>query len=294
MKNQILDKTDKSRDMVFGKTMVSKITRLKWNIEACKKPGTFMMIPKESLNIDGDYQRDAVSNAKVFEIARNWNWVLFGTIIVAMRADGSFWVIEGGHRARASFYRSDISKLPCMVHALDERQEEAKAFLGSNKFKTNVSSFHEFKAAILAGDEIAVGVDDLMRSHGYTVARHSGTPRTIKCITTITRAFKDDRKITEGVFEFCKLVDDETQIPAHVFNGIFYASKACRPEVILTRDNAKKIKLAGGFDSLIAEINRQKVILGKCGSIVNVRGILNILNKGRRNKINPKIGGHNF
>jgi hypothetical protein len=282
--NQILDKTDKSHDVIFGKALVSKVHRLKWNIESCKQMGEFRMVPKHLLNIDGDYQRDSVSRSKVTDIARTWNWVLFGTLIVAERPDGTLWVIEGGHRTRASFYRSDINLLPCMVHRLEVKELEAKAFLGSNKFKTNVCSMDEFRASILAGDETAVGVDGMINDWGYRVANSHGTRYVVKCVNTLMSSWRHDPFLTRRCFAFFNQIEEGAPISSHCFSGLFYAETNCE-ESILTQNNAQKIKQLGGIDAMIAAINRQVAINGKGGDKVYAVGILSLINKGKKNKI---------
>ena len=152
----ILNKQCKALAPTFGNAAasVSKREKFSW-AEPCT-PGTFLMIEKDALNIDGTYQREEVSKSKVLEIARDWDWKLLGTLSVIMRKDGTFWVVDGGHRCRASFFRDDIKELPCMVFEAEDEKTEAKAFVGTNTMKSSVSAYHKHRAAVKTGEPIAV------------------------------------------------------------------------------------------------------------------------------------------
>ena len=95
----ILSKVDRSLAPVPNPNRavaVSKRDKFDWSTGGSR--GEFRWIAKNDLNIDSRYQRDQVSEAKVMEIARDWDWLLLGCISVIEREDGSLWVFDGGHQ----------------------------------------------------------------------------------------------------------------------------------------------------------------------------------------------------
>src|SRR4051812_44439221 len=102
---------------------VSKVEKFGWII--VDKRGVAMDIPKCSLHVDKSYQRDALGSSKILRIAREWSWIACGRLIVGIRPDGSYVVIDGQHRKLAADKRSDIADLPCEVFEVLGPSQEA-------------------------------------------------------------------------------------------------------------------------------------------------------------------------
>lgn len=245
-----------------------------------------MLIEKKHLNIDGTYQREEVSKSKVIEIASEWDWKLFGTLSVIQRSDGTFWVYDGGHRCRASFYRDDIDSLPCMVFEAIDEKTEAKAFIGTNTMKSTVSAYHRHRAGVKTGEPIAMATQSIIEKHGYQPTQSNGKKFGFQAINCLQSLVKEDAQLAEKSFELCATIAaDGEMISGEVLDAIFRCQK-------------KLDGKASVFDSQIAEklrretqtgiemaIRREKHIMGKGGSNVRAKAVLDLINKGRHRKI---------
>jgi hypothetical protein len=259
--------------------------REKFNWAKSCGEGTFMMVPKEQLNIDEEsYQREQVSKSKVLAIARDWDWKLFGAISVVMRSDDSFWVYDGGHRTRAAFFRDDIKSLPCMVFAVSDISEEAKAFVGANTMKSNVSSYHVFKAALAAGEPTAAAVDALMSKYGYRVSQNGTKPTDFRCVHTITKYIKRNAELTEKVF--CLLADvsgGDEQISGTAFSAMYFLASQVDEDVFSAA--WRKRMMAQSIAGIDHAIRRESHIVGKGGERVAGKALLDLVNKGLRRRL---------
>ena len=100
-----------------------KVARYNWIIR--NAPGEFLMIPKQELEVDHGYQRNAVNQRRIDALCRTWDWIACGCLVVALRDDNRWFVMDGQHRKLAADMRSDIKELPCLVFETAGRREEA-------------------------------------------------------------------------------------------------------------------------------------------------------------------------
>jgi hypothetical protein len=135
-------------------------------------------IHKDKLLIDEAYQR-SVSMARAKKIARDWEWLYVGTLIVG-EEDGNLFVIDGQHRLVAARMRNDIENLPCVVHKSLPQAVAAKAFVEINTKAQKPNAKQQFQARLMAKDPIALEMNRLLIHVGYSApvnknnrARHS-------------------------------------------------------------------------------------------------------------------------
>ena len=245
-----------------------------------------MLIGKDDLNIDGTYQRDQVSESKVLEIARDWDWKLFGTLAVVERADGSFWIYDGGHRARASFYRDDITKLPCMVFQIDSQTEEAKAFVGTNTMGSYVSAYHKHRASVIAGEPTAIAVQTLLDKYGLAVSETAKKPGSFSAVNTLRDLVSLNRIMAERVLSACVLIaNGRDVITGTVMDGIYYCQHKLKgSDDILAGAHLEKL-VHEGIPGIESAIRREKHLIGKGGAMVAAKAVLDVLNKGKRRRL---------
>src|SRR6185295_1898141 len=93
----------------------TKVKIYKW--ASLDSPGIPYLLQKGMLQIDRDYQR-VLSEARVLSLAQSWSWLACGSLLVAERSPGEFFVFDGQHRLEAANRRSDIDELPCVVFKL--------------------------------------------------------------------------------------------------------------------------------------------------------------------------------
>jgi len=221
--SNILDKTDRSLAPIPRHNgipaTIPKRNKNDWSQGG--NPGRFLMIDKNALNIDGRYQRGQVSETKVREIARKWDWVLLGVVLAVKREDGSYWVFDGGHRTRAAFYRDDIQFLPCMVYAISELSDEARAFLGKNLMISNVSSVDKYKAAVVAKDQTANKVAKMLADFGIEVSFNASKDNQIKCISTLLSLLEQNEVLARRCLSFCLTQCEGSPVSSTVLRGLF-------------------------------------------------------------------------
>ncbi len=244
------------------------------------------MIAKEDLNIDGEYQREEVSKAKVLEIARDWDWKLFGTLSVIMREDGTLWVYDGGHRCRASFRRDDIKELPCMVFVAKDEKTEAKAFIGANTMKSSVSAYHKHRAAVITGEPVAVAVQAILDKYGYFPTQTSNKKYGFSAINTLHSMVKEDRVLAEKVFAAARsIAQDGETISGEVMGGMFTCQKKLSGKAdILTNGHLERLKRES-LPGIEQAIRREKHIVGKGGATISAKAVLDVLNKGKKRRL---------
>lgn len=284
----ILDKSDKSLAPVPSKNgdkPLMSLKRQKFGWSEGGDIGEFKMIDKHDLNIDERYQRDMVSESKVREIASSWDWLLFGALSVIQRQDGSYWVFDGGHRTRASFYRDDIAQLPCMVHKVYELRSEAKAFKLRNTMISNVAAFDRFRADLCAEDPVAIQLASMLDDFGLTpMPGGAFKPSQICCISTLLRIVSTDADTARRALEFALLIADEKPVASKPLAGLF----------ILQRHFAGKLDILAKYEEKLSKhslreieirINQFAAEAGKGGETVSAKAILSIINKKLKNKL---------
>lgn len=171
-------------------------TRLKVNPAQGVMPSLqFCLV--EQLQIDPAYQRsmdNEQSLSLVRRIATYWNWDLCQPLVVARRADGGLWVVDGQHRLAAARLRDDIPQLPCVVSNYASAADEAASFVALNRERRPLSALDLFRAAISAGDETALAVSAAMTEFGLSVAPHTNCtawkPGMVSNVKAIERAWR--------------------------------------------------------------------------------------------------------
>ena len=282
----ILDKSCRAMAPTFGseKSSVAKSKKFCWATES--KPGVYREIKKSDLNIDGAYQREQVSKEKVAEIARKWDWKLFGALSVIQRPDGSFWVFDGGHRSRAAFLRKDIEALPCMVFQAKDLAEEAKAFKGTNTMVSIVSAFHTHRAAVIAGEPVAVAAQEIVKKHGYAVDRNHERKFSFSAISALEKCVKENPAVAEMVFGLCaSIAQNGEQITGTVLKGLFRCQIKLQGKAdIGSSENLEKLRRET-LPGIQGAIRREIAIIDKGGEYIFAKAVLDLLNKGRRRRI---------
>lgn len=288
----VLDHADRSLTPVprhnGEAVMIPKRNKNDWSQGG--NPGQFLLINKKELNIDGRYQRSQVSEKKVRDIARQWDWILFGVVLVVQRNDGSFWVFDGGHRTRASFYRDDIHMLPCMVYSvssansLDSLPGEAKAFLGKNLMTTNVKAVDKYKAAVVANDEIALKADKLLAEIGIVVSGKANNGKQIKCIKTLLIMLERDEVLAKRCLAFCFARSEGMPISSRVMRGIFCLCYHFSGRIDILEKYGEKLARHSQRE-IEVRIRQMCVECGKGGETAEALALLSLINKGCKNKL---------
>lgn len=279
----ILSKVDRSLAPTPNGAPVIKRKRFDWTTGG--KVGSFAWIKKEELNIDGRYQREQVSEAKVREIAREWDWLLLGTVSVIQREDGSYWVFDGGHRTRAAFFRDDVECLPCMVHEIGEVSDEAKAFVARNTMVSNVAALDRYRASICAGEPTAVTTESILEEFGLTAVKGGvSTGRYLACIGTLQKCVDANAEDARKVLEFCLKLAGEYVVVGKVLAAMFTLYQHYKSEFDVIDRFGEKIGRHSQRE-IEVKIGQFATECGKGGAIIGAKAILELINHKNRNRL---------
>ena len=131
----------------------------------------FAFVRASKLLISSAYQRYiCVSTIKK---AKQFNYLLCQTLVIAMRPDGSYVIIDGQHKAIMAFLSGEDLDLPCQIYKHDLNSSlkqcikiEAKLFQDLNTSRKNTSRLDKVRAGLSYGDEESVEFQDNFISIG--------------------------------------------------------------------------------------------------------------------------------
>jgi hypothetical protein len=144
--------------------------------------------PRE-LKKDDSYQRAYVDEARALKMAANYNPDAFGAIVVGLRDDGSFYVVDGWHRTLVALLL-DRDVVPCLVFKSTGPAHEAAVFKLLNKDRKAVTPVDVFLAELVAGDPVVVEMAGIIKANGFEVSHvpHPKNLRAVGAMRSIHRA----------------------------------------------------------------------------------------------------------
>ena len=220
----------------------------------------FKLLDKHSLKIDLTYQREVYSRLKVISIASHFRWSLFGALTIVANERGEYFVADGGHRLRATMLRSDIHKVPCLIFSAASIKEEAELFVKLNTEPRGVRPFDRHKAQLVAGYEVAVKAEQIIRKHGYRFVRSAPKEFEIESIHSIHRIVARNAEIADLTVEI--LCEVAAGMPFHlnVIGGLFYLI-SCNQSIDFRTWPLQNMKMAGdradgGGDQTDADVSQ--------------------------------------
>lgn len=156
------------------------------------KTGKFKLISKRDLRVDDSYQRPQ-SIQKARRIARDFNWVAFGVLVVSERNNGAHFVLDGGHRCLSTVMRPEIDTVPCYVLTGLTKAEEARAFVRMNAHRKAPTGIELFGADVVSGNPDAIAVNKKLKEFGISVANDDcRCPRALLAIQNRDPELLDD------------------------------------------------------------------------------------------------------
>lgn len=277
-----IDVRETVRPNAKGKEM-SKIDRYGWTVT--DKPGVFFEIDKNELRIDHSYQRESISTSKVDSIARAWSWVACGCLVVFLRDDQTYWVVDGQHRKLAAQKRSDIKTLPCLVFE-GAVSAEASGFLSVNTNRKMLTMLDKIKSMTITNDQVAAKVIEAVQAIGYRLTGGGGR-HTISCAGVLYKIFAMDAAVAKRSLQLLAQLSDGDQIGSKALRGIFYLEMRLRSsesgQSIFDKHNVEAIERIG-MVRIEKSIDTTSAIYGTCTEKSCAKGVADILNKGRTSR----------
>ena len=131
----------------------------------------FAFVRASKLKISSAYQRYIC--VTTIKKAKQFNYLLCQTLVIAMRPDGSLVIIDGQHKAIMAFLSGEDLDLPCQIYKHDVNATlaqcikfEAKLFQDLNTHRKNTSTLDKVRAGLSFGDEDSVEFQDNFISIG--------------------------------------------------------------------------------------------------------------------------------
>lgn len=179
------------------------------------------VVQTATLKIDPNYQR-ALDEKRVQRMSTEWDDALASALTISRR-NGSSYVIDGQQRLAAARLRM-LRELPALVHEGLSPSEEAALFVGLNTEARRPSFFAIYRARLVAADEHAIWLADLLHTKGLVAVDHmprrAEQLRAIQVLWTLGKV--DPRSVREALDVIIEAwPDDLRRFESHVLNGVW-------------------------------------------------------------------------
>lgn len=144
--------------------------------------GSAEVLEIAEIQVDPDYQRD-LRHDMVNQIAREYDIVKAGPILVSERDDGSVWCVDGQHRMTGAAQAGETQIFAHVVHGLTQAQE-AELRLARNDRRSD-SLAEKFRTRLVMGDEKAHAIVEVARQQGTEINLIPNSNHGINAIATV-------------------------------------------------------------------------------------------------------------
>jgi hypothetical protein len=167
-----------------------------------------------------------------------------------------------------------------MVFNLNSQQKEAQAFVGINSQKTLVHSVDRFKAMVIAGDQTAIEVKQLLATTGHYIGMNSRDPNSVACVIGIWKYYQQDRSMLMKLWPLLVDISSNTAINRHLLEAVWGVELlAVQQGLSLLNSPFREALIGAGSVLLCAELTRHRNVVGIGGEKVNVSGLVLWLKK---------------
>lgn len=188
----------------------------------------YRLVPVGLLSTDG-YQREQ-SNAAVKRIVNGFDCRLYDPPLVALMPDGTYQVIDGGHRKGGWEDLFGAGRVPervmCRVAEVKNRADAADLFIKVNLQRRNLVPYDYWRAGCIRGDKDALDMRQAAIDFGMPIAKRKRfkSGATLTCVAHLKRIWKttgDDSLLRETLEVLTSAWPDKTfsgdQYRAHGF-----------------------------------------------------------------------------
>ena len=251
-------------------------------------PGQLKWIDKKQIVVCPDYQRSKPSPNTIKSIRKNWNWLAFGALMVAER-DGVFYVVDGQHRLLAAMQEPGVQQVPCVVYPTHSIAIEAKSFLEANTSRVAVSAIDKYKAALAAKEHWAINMQLMLEELDIVLVENPKEFRQTCVVSAITRQIKVNVSFCQNALSVAidATKSENSPIKETIFAGLCYLEHNLQAGSITDARFRSKVATIGATAQHRAAVNTA-VSLESGGNTSWGRGILNLVNKGAKNKYQIK------
>lgn len=241
--------------------------------------GRQRMVLVDDLKIDHSYQRTEVGNRNTLAIAREFNWVAFGAIVVMERANGNKYVVDGQQRLLAVQKRGDIRMVPCVLFKSDGREHEARAFIALNVGRKPVTAVVKFIAGVRAGLNPETQIAEWLATQGLTVMADGKDVNGVDFPTCLMQTWKLDAKATQESLVIQRGINGPVPLHSTCHKGIWWLLH----NGIKVAEYIDKLQKSGGRSAILRSVKTFEIETGKQASVRGCGiGVLRLINNGRR------------
>jgi hypothetical protein len=142
----------------------------------------------DDLNVDRSYQRPP-SPTHVAKIVANFIEEALDPILVAIREDGTFWIVDGQTR-RDVMVIKNYDRIPCRLFRSKGSKHEATIFGESNLDRRAMKRYDAHRALVKAEKPAALAVEESVRAHKLEIA-YRGTWPYIRAVAKLYDAQRE-------------------------------------------------------------------------------------------------------
>jgi hypothetical protein len=150
---------------------------------------TIRTVPLDKITIGRTQRVEGVDQRRIDKMAATgFNPDALGLFILSERADGTLVCLDGMHRRALAQQAGYTGHVDAKVFTGLTLAEEAALFILYND-KKNVSAISKFAARVLAGDETAVEINNIVTRLGWTI-RISSHPGSLPAVDALERVYR--------------------------------------------------------------------------------------------------------
>ncbi|EAP89149.1 hypothetical protein OA2633_00110 [Oceanicaulis sp. HTCC2633] len=122
----------------------------------------------DQLYVDRAYQRDLSERSVTLirQIVAGFDWARARPAVGVRHEDGRVELLDGQHLATAAASHGGVTEIPVLVVSDRTQAEKADAFVSLNRDRVAMTPLSVFRAALVAGDPVAVAVADGLERAG--------------------------------------------------------------------------------------------------------------------------------
>lgn len=152
-------------------------------------PYRFEIVQLKHLIVDA-YQRPLTNFVE--KIEKNFNPALVGTLCLSERSKTMYAVIDGQTRAEG-MKRRGLKVAPAIVYENLTLEQEAELFSKFQTERRGMTSASLFKAKVIAGDETATTINEIVESLGYVIEHNSVEPGALRAVAALEFVYRGAR-----------------------------------------------------------------------------------------------------
>lgn len=260
--------------------------------------GSAEVVRIDQIQVDATYQR-SLRHDLINQIAREYDIVKAGPILLSERDDGTIWCVDGQHRMAGASLAGEDEIFAHVVHGLT-RQEEAELRLARNDRRSD-STYEKFRTRLVMHDKKAEAIVELLRQQGTQLNLQPNTRVGFNCLTAVERIYDLDGKgvvlgrtirFLKEAFASEEYLGGEMTSVSMLLATTWFIDRHIDMREVDWSEMAERVGRAGAID-LRRKGQNHKAVNGGANWVNVYRALVELWNYGRRdtNKIEAKTAG---